>query len=423
MSSTRAWLSGPVGPFASSDFRRLWLGEVTSTFGTQFNIVAIAVLALGQGGTALAAVLAAAALPRAALLIPGGWLADRIAPRRLVIASNWGRAAIVVVLVAAVGGGAATLPVLMALAFAVGVLDAIFLPAINAYITEVVDGDQLGSANAWLQGSGQVAALVGPALAGGLVAAFGPAPALAVDAASFAVAATVLATVGRDLPRTPRAGTGLADIFDGIRAAREDRPVGLMIVLATIFFFALSGPLAVAVPWLGTSAFGGSAAIGVLLAAWSAGALAGAAAGAALDRAGRPIRLVLPIALAVGAGLAGVGLPLGLGASAAVLAVTGVGGGAINVFVVTWLQRRVRPELRGRVLGLLVLGTVALSPLSILLTGAVVGALGRATFTLAGALVVLIVVASELRGVAVVLGRPVPEERSTALAGQTAAAT
>jgi hypothetical protein len=60
----------------------LWAGETISTLGSQFHVAALAIVALqAGGGVALATVLTAAAVPRAALMLVGGWVADRRSPR------------------------------------------------------------------------------------------------------------------------------------------------------------------------------------------------------------------------------------------------------------------------------------------------------------------------------------------------------
>lgn len=95
------WRRGPLG---SADFRRLWMGEGVSVAGTQFHFVALPWLILEStgSGAALGRVLMTAALPRAALMLVGGVITDRISPRALMIGSNLLRGALAGALATAV---------------------------------------------------------------------------------------------------------------------------------------------------------------------------------------------------------------------------------------------------------------------------------------------------------------------------------
>jgi MFS family permease len=373
-------------------FRLLLLGESISTLGSQFSIVALAIVALHLGGgLSLGAVLVAAALPRAAFMVVGGWLSDRASPRRVMLAANVLRAVLAGLLAIVVASGSAQLPVLALLGFLFGTVDAFFLPAVNALVPLLVDGGRLGSANAWLQGTAQVAALMGPALAGGLVSTAGAGPAFAIDSASFVLAALALRAIPAQAIRAPfdrkddRGG-----LLEGLRYARRDAPVAIIILLATVFFFAISGPLAVGVPWLGERLFGGASAVGVMLAGWSGGALLGAVIASRLDGVERPGHLILSLGTGVGLSVASVSLAGDLVWATVALALMGVGSGILNVFVLSLIQRRVDVAVRGRVISLLVLGTVALAPLSYALSAVVVEATGPFLFALAGALIIAV---------------------------------
>ncbi|MGZ4778698.1 MAG: MFS transporter, partial [Thermoanaerobaculia bacterium] len=77
----------PRSIFANSHFRNLWIGGAISAFGDQFYLVALPWLVLQLTGSNLAVgtVLMAAAIPRAVLMLGGGALSDRVAPRRIMM--------------------------------------------------------------------------------------------------------------------------------------------------------------------------------------------------------------------------------------------------------------------------------------------------------------------------------------------------
>lgn len=400
------------GLLGARSFRLLWLGESVSTLGSQFGIVALAIVALHLGGgLSLGAVLVAAALPRALFMLVGGWLSDRASPRRVMLVANVLRAILAGVLAIVVASGSAQLPVLAVLGFLFGTVDAFFLPAVNTMVPLLVDSDRLGSANAWLQGTAQVAALIGPALAGGLVSAVDAGPAFAIDSASFVFAAVALRAIPAVAVRRQHdLKHGRDGLLEGVRYARRDVPVAIITILATVFFFAVSGPLAVGVPWLGEHQFGGAAAVGLMLAAWSGGALFGAVVASKLDAVERPGRLILSVGMGVGLSVASVSLVPDLPWAAVALAVMGIGSGILNVFVLSLIQRRVEPAIRGRVVSLLVLGTVALAPVSYAVSAVVVEVAGQFLFALAGGLIVAVSCISVGLGAREVIDRPPPPE-------------
>ena len=140
------------------DFRLLWTGEAISGLGDQFALIALPWLALvlTGSGLALGSVLALMALPRAALMVVGGAYVDRLSPRRVMLASNAVRLLAVTLLGAAVFAGAAQLWMLYAFALVFGIADAFFFPAVSAVVPALVPGEQLGQANAIVQGTGQL---------------------------------------------------------------------------------------------------------------------------------------------------------------------------------------------------------------------------------------------------------------------------
>ncbi|MYS06937.1 MFS transporter, partial [Streptomyces sp. SID6041] len=111
-----------------------WLGAYTaSTLGDSVYHLALSWTAVSSGTPAQAGlVMAVSAVPRALLLLFGGVLADRLGPRRVVIASDAVRCLVVLGLAAALFLAAPGLWVLAAVALVFGVVDALFLPAVGA---------------------------------------------------------------------------------------------------------------------------------------------------------------------------------------------------------------------------------------------------------------------------------------------------
>lgn len=365
-------------PLRFRDFRLLFTGETISVVGDHFHFVALAwlTLQLTGSGLALGSVLMVAAIPRAVFMIVGGALSDRWSPRSLMLYSNAVRAVLVGIVAALVLSGQVQLWHLYVMGAAFGVVDALFYPALQSIVPMLVDEATLPPANALLQGSQQLAGLIGPAIAGFVVAAVQTGPAFVVDSVSFAVAAAALLFVvgGR---RAVGSAEAHPSLLGGIRAgfgyAWGDLGVRALILLTAAFNFAVTGPLLVGLPFLSEHSLGGgSATFGVLLSAFGAGSVLGAIAAGAIPRVPRLGAVVLAIAVALGAAMSLIGVAPNVPSAFGLLAAMGLGAGFINVHIISWLQGRTAEEMRGRVLSIVMLGSIGLAPFSYAVAGLVV---------------------------------------------------
>ncbi|MCC6617882.1 MAG: MFS transporter [Chloroflexi bacterium] len=395
--------SGPtlLQPLRVRDFRLLFSGETISVLGDQFHFVALAWLALQLTGSGLAlgTVLMTAAIPRAAFMLLGGAFSDRISPRSLILVSNAVRGVTVGTLAVVVLSGTAQLWHLYIFAAVFGVVDAFFYPALGTIVPMLVPARLLPPANAVIQGSAQIMGLVGPALAGAMIAVVQTGPAFVIDAASFAVAVAAIALVrgGRRLPSGPSEPqeSVMASIGGGLRAAWADPAIRGAIVLTTAFNLAINGPISVGLAWLADERFaGGSTAFGLMFSAWGAGALIGAVVGGSITRIPHFGSMLLGAAALIGVGLAAIGFAPSAIVAGAILAAMGVMVGLINVQFISWLQRRVQGAQMGRMMSLVMLGSVGLAPVSLAAAGFLID-LGAATlmFAMAGGIVLAATVA------------------------------
>src|SRR5574338_420566 len=396
-------------PLRQRDFRLVFTGESISLIGDQFHFVALAwlTLQLTGSGLALGTVLMIAAVPRAVFMLVGGALSDRFSPRTLMLVSNALRAVVVGIIAALVLTGNAQLWHLFVLAAIFGVVDAIFHPALNTIVPMLVPGRLLPPANALVQVMAQLSGLIGPAVAGIVVAAMQTGPAFVVDAASFAVAAGALVLVrgGRRAPAalhaTQAAESLLQTIRSGLAFAWNDPPVRALLLLNVAFNFAFTGPVSVGLPYLADTRFeGGSIALGVMLSAFGAGAVIGAVLAGSLRHVPRLGRVVLLVAMALGVGQGLVGVAPNVWVALPIGAGIGLGVGFLNVRVIAWLQVRTPEHLRGRVMSLIMLSSVGLAPFSLAISGAIID-LGAVTavFAIAGAIIILAAVGGLLSGI------------------------
>src|SRR5688572_4114084 len=157
------------------DFRLLWIGEGISVLGDHFCMIALPWLVLQLTGDALAmaTVLALSAIPRALFMLVGGALTDRFSPRSLMLSSNAARFVLVSFLTVVVFNNKVEMWMLYTLAILFGIADAFFYPAQSSIVPQLVKNDHLQVANSLVQGTMMLTMLLGPALAGLLIAALG----------------------------------------------------------------------------------------------------------------------------------------------------------------------------------------------------------------------------------------------------------
>jgi MFS family permease len=384
-------------PFSVRDFRLLWVGEAVSSLGDQFALIALPWLALVMTGSGLAlgGVLALMAIPRALFMLIGGVSVDRLSPRRVMIGSNAVRLVAVAVFGVVVLAGLAELWMLYVFALVFGVADAFFFPAQTSIVPQLVEPEQLQRANGIVQGTAQATVLVGPALAGIVIAALGSEAAdttgiavgLLLDAITFAISMVTLRLIHARQRAVHAATSIIESIREGVRFVWGKASMRAVIVLSLSANLFIVGPLEVGLPYFAyTRLPEGVAAFGVLLAAFGGGSLLGLAAGAMLPTPA-PARLGTVVIVAIS--LAGLGLaalaPVQSTLAAAVMtAASGIALGYGNLLGLTWIQTRIPSELMGRVMSLVMLGSMGLVPVSMLMAGAAVQVSLDATLVVAG---------------------------------------
>jgi len=375
-----------TGALGEREFRLLWAGRATSELGSALVPVAaaFAVIDLTDSATALGLVLTAGFVSRIALLLLGGVVADRLPRQRVMLAADALRAVSQALVAALLATGEAEVWQLAVLFAVYGAADAFFSPAATGLVPDVVAPDRLQEANALLGLTRSVPAVVGPALAGVLVAVAGTATVFAIDAATFAVSSVSLACLR--VPRgrfEPPTASVLADLRAGWGAVASRAWVGASIVYFAVSNLAIA-PIFVLGPFVATESLGGAAAWGLIATCGGLGAVLGDAVALRV----RPRRLLTPGYLLL-ATLSLEPVLLAIPASAPAIAASAVlGWGALsfsNALWLTALHERVPGESLSRVSSYDWLGSRALQPLGYVLAGPLAGVIGVSATLLAGA--------------------------------------
>jgi MFS family permease len=353
------------------DFRRLYVASLISLGGDWFLLVALFGLVLQLTGSALAVglVLAVQDLTYFLLSPVGGVLADRVDRRRLMVVADLVRAALCLGFLFIRSDGQVWLafPLLAVMSS----FSAAFEPASLAALPNLVEGDDLATANALAGSLWGTMLAVGAALGGLVAAIFGRDTAFLLDAASFVASAWLIFRIGRAFSEARS-----QDEFAGIREAtvetvsyaRKDHRV--LALLTVKFGWGVAGGVLVLIPILARQQYhAGDVGIGLLMASRGVGALIGPFVGrAALGRADRRLFGAIGVALAVfGVGYALLGLVPGLLLAMPTVALAHLGGGAQWTLSSYGLQRIVPDRIRGRIFafdGMLVTLTFGLSSLA-----------------------------------------------------------
>lgn len=399
MSTPRA-----LRPLRNPAYRWLASALVASLVGAGIWMVALVwqIVAIGGGAAELSVVAGATAVGMLLTTLLGGALADRIPQRRILLVVEVVRAASVgVVAMLSLTGGLAVWH-LTAAAFVGGVMAGLYYPAYSALLPSVLPDDELMAANGF-EGMARPVLMQagGPALASGLIAISSPGAALAVTALTGVVAAACLLKV----PEVPLRGERAVTDATGTAGATRHPAVALLVdvrdgftymvrtpwLLGTLTFASLlilliMGPFEVLVPFvIKDVAGGGPEEHALILAAFGIGGSAGSMVVASLRM---PRRYLTVMNLLWGLGclpLAVFGLTdqIWLMALAAFLV-----GAAFNGGVVIWgtlLQRRVPPEMLGRVSSLDFFVSLAFMPVSMAFAGPAGESLGLpVVFLIAG---------------------------------------
>jgi MFS family permease len=349
----------------------LLAAELASSLGSQLTRLALPWFVLVETGSParMALVFAAQLLPVALLGLPSGALVQRIGARATIIGADLGRAPLIALVPLLHGLDALTFPLLLAIAVALGALSTPYYASQRLVVPEILGEDEraVARANTLIEGATETTNLVGPAVAGLLIAVIGAANVLWLDAASYLLSALLVLLFVPARPATPseKQPRGL---LAGLRFLLRDRL--LRPVVFSTLGFGFAGPmLLAALPYLAFARYEEDPKIaGWLLASWGAGAIAGSALTFRLVAHLEPLQVA-------SIGVVGFVTPLWFLAFdapawvvGALLALSGLANPLTNT-VIAVLTVRVPAELRARAMTALLTMNRLIGPLGYALAG------------------------------------------------------
>jgi MFS family permease len=360
------------GALRHRDFRLFWSGQLVSLIGTWMQSVGQAWLVLELTGSPfqLGFINALQFTPILLLSAVGGALSDRFGKRRILLLTQAAMMVQAFVLALLVRSGHVRFWHVAVLATLYGLGRAVDIPARQSFLTDLVGKPDLPNAVALNSVAFNGARIVGPGVAGLLIARVDVAFAFFLNGASFvAVLAALAAVRARGLP-DPAGQLGIRQgLIGAVRYAAGTPPVaftlGLLVVVSLLVV-----NFNVVVPLIARDVLHeGAEGFGLLMSALGAGAIAGGTGVAVLQRGRPPLRLLAGFAAVLCVGVMGLALAGHFAVAAAVLAVLGCFQILFTTGCNTTLQLITPDALRGRVMGLYALAFAGMTPFGSLLIG------------------------------------------------------
>lgn len=342
------------------NYALLWVGGLISVLGDWVFIAALPFYVYNLTGSALASggLFIALTVPNILLGSVAGVFADRWDRRRVMVAADFSRAAVLLLLFAVRS------PDCIWLVYAVAALDAaisrFFSPAKNALLPQLAGADHLVAANALGGINNSIGRLLGPALGGVLLGAFGLPSVVVADSLSYLISGVLIARISvspswsatRARSETPGTAWTRAwtDWLDGLRLVRRSRSLTIFFIVIAIAAGAEGIYQVIFVVFVKQALHGGAREFGWLLSTQAIGGLLG---GAIVGWFGRRLAPHLLVALLAVAGLAVLvlaiapSLPLAL----ALYVIVGVPAAGYLVGFNTVLQNGAADRYRGRLFG------------------------------------------------------------------------
>ncbi len=359
-----------VAALGEPRFKLLFAGRAVSDFGDKLVPVALAfaVLELDHSASALGLVFAARMIPLVVLVVVGGVWADRLPRNVVMLTADAVRACTQATVGVLLITGRAEVWQLMVLMAAYGAAQAFFDPASTGLVPQTVSRARLQQANGILQLSRSTANVIGPAVAGILVATVGPGWAFVVDSATFVVSAAFLALLRIERETREARTRFVADLVEGWREFSSRTWVWVSVAYFAFFHLLVLAPFWVLTPVVADQDLGGAGAYATILTSMGIGAIIGGIVALRVE----PRR---PLATAFALILFQVPVYLALAAAAPVAAIAAfafVGAIAFNFANTLWntvLQANIPAHALSRVSSYDWLGSLVFLPAGYLLAG------------------------------------------------------
>ena len=382
------------------NYRLYFAGQLISTTGTWMQSIAQAwlVLQITGSGVALGVTVALQFTPVLLVGAWGGLVADRVDKRRLLVGTQAAAGVLALLLGAVTVLGIVQLWMIFVLALGLGAVNAVDNPARRAFVVEMVGTEHVSNAVSLSSAMFMAARVIGPAIAGLVIAGLGVSWCFFANGVSYSAAVLAFMAMRENEffvvePVPKRKG----QLREGLRYAWSTPALRLVLVLTAVIG-TLAFNFQVVLPLLAKETFsGGAETLGVLYAFMSIGSVIGALVSAHEAQATR--RFVLGAAFAFGASLVVAAFAPTLGLELLVLVPVGAAGIAFTAMSNGVLQTECAPEMRGRVAALFTVAFLGSTPIGGPIIGWVSQLLGPRAGLWVGGVATLAVTSAAIAGI------------------------
>lgn len=374
------------------NFLTFWIGEFISVVGDHISLIAfpLLVLQMTENVALTGFVFAVQGFPRAILMLYGGALVDRYSPRLVMMISNVLRCVLVIILAYLIYIDMAAIQLIILFALAFGIVDAFFYPASVSIVPSLLPADLLQKGNSLVHASIFVAVILGPAMAGLLIAGeittlehdagvaanyesnrMGFARAFFVDALTFAASFTALYFVRSrklgDEESEEEKGSMLQEIRKGVAFVWSQPTMRLAFIGIAFLEFFFQTPVFIGLPALAKARYLEPAFVyGLMVSAYGSGALIGSVLGGSLKPVPEKylVRIMFLIFMWSGATFGLIVMYDPYWWAMILFFTAGAGDSFIWVNLTTWIQKKTPENLLGRVMSIFTFLTVGLIPIA-----------------------------------------------------------
>ena len=385
-----------IGALHHRNFRVFFIGQAASQIGTGMLPVALSFAVLEHGTASdVGFVFAAQLLPLVLFLLIGGVLADRLNRRQVMLGSDLLRFVAEAALAVWILVATPPLWAFLVLVACMGTGEAFFTPAMTGLVPQILEAEHLQQGNALTGLAESGGGIVGPAVAGVIVATSSPGWAVLADAATYLVSVVSLTLVRADWSSVRPSEPFLVLLREGWQQFWSRTWLWVVVVQASVVNVLVFAPFFVLGPAVAKEHLGGAAAWGLVLTTLGVGAVLG---GIVMLR----VHVVHPLRVAMLTGFTWA-IPLLAMASARSTVVIAVGsflgGVSMSVFGALWnttMQREIPDEVLSRVSAYDWFGSLVFLPIGMAVVGPLAVAVGTATVLVACAVLTVVLVGATL---------------------------
>lgn len=374
------------------NYRYYFVGQLISQIGTWLQIVAQGwlVLQLTKSPFLIGLVAAAATLPSLLFSLFGGVLVDRFDKKKLIIITQASSMVLATILGAMTILGTINVWQIIVLSFLLGVVNAVDMPARQAFVSEMVEKDKVPSAVALNAGIFNAARVVGPSVAGILIALVGVGGAFLLNAASYIAAIIVQFLIVPIVHKKPKHSHPIKAIKEGL-SYTWTHPVIKALIMLTAIVSIFGWSYTTLIPYMAETIFHqGAAGLGYLYAAAGLGALLAALLVSALAHKFSPNLFIIGGNIIFAVSLIAFSFVSNLYLAYFFLFLEGFGLLCAFAVINAQLQHLVEPHFKGRVLSVYLLTFVGFFPIGNFQIGLLSEHLGPQMAIRIGAVIVLL---------------------------------